>query len=103
MQLDNQQSGEALNTGAGLFRFRSKTLATVASNNRLTSGDIVTANTTQNANSSPIQGMCTTRSISAAEGGSYIPSTTDHNTVHQLFSNGGYGTPDPQFHSTRSL
>ena len=61
LQLDNQQSsGEALNIDAGLFRFRSKTLATVATNNRLTSGDIVTANTTQNGNSLPRQGMCTT-------------------------------------------
>lgn len=56
--LDSQQSsGEALNTDAGLFRFRSKTVATVASNNRLTSGDVVTAKAT---NSLPRQGMCTT-------------------------------------------
>ena len=57
LQLDNQQSsGEALDIDAGLFRFRSKTLATVATNNRLSSGDVITARTIQNDNISPRQG-----------------------------------------------
>lgn len=57
LQLDSQQSsGEALDIDPGRFRFRSKTLATVATNNRLTSGNVVAATTSHNGNISSRQG-----------------------------------------------